>query len=56
MLTPLKTSIEDVDHLTGKVFVDHLSELKRQLIRRRLEKDRRQRSPSSESRNTVPAL
>jgi peptide deformylase len=46
----------EMDHLTGKVFVDHLSELKRQLIRRRLEKDRRQRSPSSESRNTVPAL
>jgi peptide deformylase len=46
----------EMDHLTGKVFVDHLSELKRQLIRRRLEKDRRQRSPSSESRTPIPAL
>jgi len=46
----------EMDHLTGKVFVDHLSELKRQLIRRRLEKERRQRSPASEPRTNVPAL
>ena len=34
----------EMDHLDGKVFVDYLSELKRQLIRRRLEKERRLRS------------
>jgi len=33
----------EMDHLEGKLFVDYLSELKRQLIRRRLEKDRKQR-------------
>ena len=31
----------EMDHLEGKLFVDYLSELKRQLIRRRLEKERR---------------
>jgi peptide deformylase len=46
----------EMDHLTGKVFVDHLSELKRQLIRRRVEKERRQRSPVSQPRTSVPAL
>ncbi len=33
----------EIDHLDGKLFVDYLSELKRQLIRRRLEKERKQR-------------
>ncbi|HMA00109.1 MAG TPA: peptide deformylase, partial [Steroidobacteraceae bacterium] len=33
----------EMDHLEGKLFVDYLSELKRQLIRRRLEKERKQR-------------
>jgi peptide deformylase len=37
----------EMDHLEGKLFVDYLSELKRQLIRRRLEKERRQRSTGS---------
>jgi peptide deformylase len=37
----------EMDHLEGKLFVDYLSELKRQLIRRRLEKERRQRPPES---------
>ena len=31
----------EMDHLEGKLFVDYLSEAKRQSIRRRLEKDRR---------------
>jgi len=31
----------EMDHLEGKLFVDYLSELKRQRIRKRLEKDRR---------------
>jgi peptide deformylase len=44
----------EMDHLEGKLFVDYLSELKRQLIRRRLEKERKQRSTGSELRATVP--
>jgi peptide deformylase len=40
----------EMDHLEGKLFVDYLSELKRQLIRRRLEKERKQRSSGSETR------
>jgi len=32
----------EMDHLEGKLFVDYLSEVKRQRIRKRLEKDRRQ--------------
>ena len=31
----------EIDHLNGKLFVDYLSEAKRQRIRRKLEKDRR---------------
>jgi peptide deformylase len=54
----------EMDHLDGKLFVDYLSELKRQLIRRRLEKERKQRSTGSETggarsgvrRASVPAL
>jgi peptide deformylase len=46
----------EMDHLEGKVFVDYLSELKRQLIRRRLEKERRQRTTGSIPRAPVPAL
>ncbi|MEP6547679.1 MAG: peptide deformylase [Gammaproteobacteria bacterium] len=44
----------EMDHLEGKLFVDYLSELKRQFIRRRLEKERKQRSTGSEARG--PAL
>jgi peptide deformylase len=54
----------EMDHLEGKLFVDHLSELKRQLIRRRLEKERRQNTrsephlatPGVAARGTSPAL
>jgi peptide deformylase len=46
----------EMDHLEGKLFVDYLSELKRQLIRRRLEKERKQRSTGSEIRASAPAL
>jgi peptide deformylase len=46
----------EMDHLEGKLFVDYLSELKRQLIRRRLEKERKQRSTGSENRASAPAL
>jgi peptide deformylase len=44
----------EMDHLEGKLFVDYLSELKRQFIRRRLEKERKQRSTGGERR--APAL
>ena len=48
----------EIDHLDGKLFVDYLSELKRQRIRKRLEKDRKQRASgtASESRPRVPAI
>ena len=35
----------EMDHLEGKLFVDYLSEAKRQRIRKRLEKDRKNREP-----------
>ena len=45
----------EMDHLEGKLFVDYLSELKRQFIRRRLQKERRQRSSTSEIRVNSPS-
>ncbi len=36
----------EIDHLDGKLFVDYLSSLKRQRIRRRLEKDLRDQVPA----------
>lgn len=46
----------EIDHLEGQLFVDYLSELKRQLIRKRLQKERRQRTSAHETRASVPAL
>lgn len=37
----------EMDHLEGRLFVDYLSEVKRQRIRKRLEKDRRQPQESA---------
>ena len=37
----------EIDHLDGKLFVDYLSALKRQRIRKKLEKERRQEGPDS---------
>ncbi len=34
----------EMDHLEGKLFVDYLSDLKRQRIRKKLEKERRSRA------------
>ena len=45
----------EIDHLDGKLFVDYLSELKRTRIRKRLEKERRQK-PESASTSRVPAI
>jgi len=36
----------EIDHLDGKLFVDYLSSLKRQRIRKRLEKEARQHKPA----------
>lgn len=35
----------EIDHLDGRLFVDYLSSLKRQRIRKKLEKDERQQRP-----------
>ena len=35
-----------MDHLEGKVFVDYLSDLKRERIRKKLDKDRKERASS----------
>jgi peptide deformylase len=39
----------EMDHLAGKLFVDYLSSLRRERIRRRLEKERRERPGASAS-------
>ncbi len=44
----------EIDHLDGKLFVDYLSELKRQRIRRKLEKE--QRNERGGARDTAPAI
>jgi len=45
----------EIDHLEGKLFVDYLSELKRTRIRKKLEKDHRQRG-SEPARSRGPAI
>lgn len=40
----------EIDHLDGKLFVDYVSALKRQRIRRKLEKDQRQGQTPAEHR------
>ena len=42
----------EIDHLDGKLFVDYLSELKRQRVRKKIEKDKRLRA---EGRAPEPA-
>jgi peptide deformylase len=37
----------EIDHLDGKLFVDYLSEAKRQRIRKRLEKSRRHQAAAA---------
>ena len=37
----------EIDHLDGKLFVDYLSELKRTRIRKKREKERKERGPGS---------
>ena len=45
----------EIDHLDGRLFVDYLSEVKRQRIRKRIEKGRRQQHhESAAARRAVP--
>jgi peptide deformylase len=47
----------EMDHLEGKLFVDYLSELKRQRIRKKLDKERRARAtarPAAGGRTSSP--
>jgi peptide deformylase len=46
----------EMDHLEGKLFVDYLSELKRNRIRKKLEKERRDRATEGEKKSRVPAI
>ena len=48
----------EMDHLEGKLFVDYLSELKRTRIRKKLEKERRERATGGgqRDRSTVPVI
>ncbi|MET0656973.1 MAG: peptide deformylase [Steroidobacteraceae bacterium] len=39
----------EMDHLEGRLFVDYLSELKRTRIRKKLEKERREKTPAKAS-------
>jgi peptide deformylase len=39
----------EMDHLAGKLFVDYLSELKRERIRKKLDKDRKERAARARS-------
>jgi len=47
----------EMDHLSGKLFVDYLSDLKRQRIRKKLDKERRERgerAPAAAERQARP--
>jgi peptide deformylase len=48
----------EMDHLEGKLFVDYLSELKRTRIRKKLEKERRERgsTPAARERSKSPVI
>jgi peptide deformylase len=47
----------EMDHLEGKLFVDYLSELKRTRIRKKLEKERKDRAgETARSKTTAPAI
>lgn len=45
----------EMDHLNGKLFVDYLSALKRERIRRKLEKERRERASGNGKPASRPA-
>lgn len=45
----------EMDHLDGKLFVDYLSDLKRERIRKKLEKDRKERAARGRTAPTASA-
>jgi peptide deformylase len=45
----------EMDHLEGKLFVDYLSDLKRERIRKKLEKDRKERASRSREKSAARA-
>jgi peptide deformylase len=48
----------EMDHLEGKLFVDYLSDLKRERIRKKLDKDRKERAtrPATAARERSPVI
>ena len=46
----------EIDHLDGKLFVDYLSSLKRQRIRKKLEKQQREHTPSAPARQAEKVI
>jgi peptide deformylase len=46
----------EIDHLDGKLFVDYLSQLKRQRIRKKLEKQQRYGTGPAPDRQTQPVI
>lgn len=46
----------ELDHLEGKLFVDYLSDLKRTRIRKKLEKDQKQRASKASVNKPVPII
>ncbi|HHO68320.1 MAG TPA: peptide deformylase, partial [Gammaproteobacteria bacterium] len=44
------------DHLDGKLFVDYLSQLKRQRIRKKLEKQQRQQGDRPAAKQAQPVI
>ncbi|CAI8807865.1 peptide deformylase [Methylocaldum szegediense] len=46
----------EIDHLDGKLFVDYLSPLKRQLIRKKLKKEQRQRASQQPQKKARAAV
>jgi peptide deformylase len=45
----------EMDHLEGKLFVDYLSDIKRERIRKKLDKDRKDKSAKKPAASAVPA-
>ena len=46
----------EIDHLDGKLFVDYLSEMKRQRVRKKIEKDKRLRAEGRSEPARAPAI
>ncbi len=44
----------EMDHLEGKLFVDYLSDLKRERIRKKLEKERKERATGATATGAGP--